>query len=329
MISKRRGKPSEDALFTTPNYLGIADGVGGWVEYGVDSSKFSNELMKNCKNEVIKFNQEIEQSANYESEESDYDLFGSNNSKCSQNYDANSLESGSVSHEATEIKPKNVLNPTTVLSKAYRKVRSIGSSTACVCALNTTSGEMEVSNIGDSGFLVIRKNIIYQSEEQQHSFNAPYQLTRMPLGFARKHKIFGYYSDKPKDSKNYTCRLQKGDIVILATDGLFDNLYSKDIIRIVNKFLLRQKQTIYTSNGCHAADLNNIVELLDSTDAYNLARTLSLKAWKNSLSSSYISPFGSKMNSLLKTTSTKLIPELEEWRGGKKDDVSVIVSFVN
>ena len=29
--------------------MGIADGVGGWSNYGIDSSKFSTSLMENCK----------------------------------------------------------------------------------------------------------------------------------------------------------------------------------------------------------------------------------------------------------------------------------------
>ena len=56
IISKDEGKSSEDAVFTHPNALGVADGVGGWIKYGISSSKFSNELMNNCYNEVNKKN---------------------------------------------------------------------------------------------------------------------------------------------------------------------------------------------------------------------------------------------------------------------------------
>jgi serine/threonine protein phosphatase PrpC len=54
IISKDEEKSSEDAVFTHPNALGVADGVGGWIKYGISSSKFSNELMNNCYNEVNK-----------------------------------------------------------------------------------------------------------------------------------------------------------------------------------------------------------------------------------------------------------------------------------
>ena len=32
---------------------GVADGVGGWRDYGIDSSHFSHALMKNCERFVV------------------------------------------------------------------------------------------------------------------------------------------------------------------------------------------------------------------------------------------------------------------------------------
>lgn len=39
----------EDAHFICPNEqaIGVADGVGGWAEFGVDSGKYARELMSN------------------------------------------------------------------------------------------------------------------------------------------------------------------------------------------------------------------------------------------------------------------------------------------
>ena len=33
--------------------LGVADGVGGWRDYGIDASKFSNTLMSKCERFVV------------------------------------------------------------------------------------------------------------------------------------------------------------------------------------------------------------------------------------------------------------------------------------
>ena len=34
-------------------HTGVADGVGGWWDYGIDSSKFSSALMKKCERFVL------------------------------------------------------------------------------------------------------------------------------------------------------------------------------------------------------------------------------------------------------------------------------------
>lgn len=34
-------------------WLGVADGVGGWRRYGIDSSLFSTALMESCKRFVL------------------------------------------------------------------------------------------------------------------------------------------------------------------------------------------------------------------------------------------------------------------------------------
>lgn len=61
-------------------------------------------------------------------------------------------------------------------------IRSIvGSSTACIVALHKEKRILHTANLGDSGFVVIRKNaIVHRSQEQQHYFNSPFQLAIHP-----------------------------------------------------------------------------------------------------------------------------------------------------
>lgn len=50
-----------------------------------------------------------------------------------------------------------------------------GSCTACIVMLDGST--LRASNLGDSGFLVLRNSqIVFQSPTQQHQFNFPYQL---------------------------------------------------------------------------------------------------------------------------------------------------------
>ena len=48
-------------------------------------------------------------------------------------------------------------------------------------ALNNEKRILHTANLGDSGFVVIRKNaIVHRSQEQQHYFNSPFQLAIHP-----------------------------------------------------------------------------------------------------------------------------------------------------
>ena len=62
---------------------------------------------------------------------------------------------------------------------------------------------------------------IFRTEEQQHSFNFPYQL-----GTGSK--------DRPCDAQFFTVQIQEGDLVLVGSDGLFDNLFDEDILSIIH-----------------------------------------------------------------------------------------------
>lgn len=44
----KKNPKGEDALFVNEVFMSLADGVGGWAQYGIDPSKFSNKLVENC-----------------------------------------------------------------------------------------------------------------------------------------------------------------------------------------------------------------------------------------------------------------------------------------
>jgi protein phosphatase PTC7 len=74
---------------------------------------------------------------------------------------------------------------------------------------------LSVANLGDCCLLLIRSNeIIFRTDEMQHAFNFPLQL--------------GTHSrDEPmKDAKRYDVGVGRGDVVVLGSDGLMDNLVS-------------------------------------------------------------------------------------------------------
>ena len=49
----RRGTKGEDAYFIHSRALGVADGVSGWYQYGIDSAAFSKQLMTSCEKSIL------------------------------------------------------------------------------------------------------------------------------------------------------------------------------------------------------------------------------------------------------------------------------------
>lgn len=116
-----------------------------------------------------------------------------------------------------------------------------------------------MANLGDSGFVLIRfKNgeafTYARSKEQQHSFNIPYQLSILPgqkdLEILKQkgrieeikklksvlRKKDNLCQDTPEFSDEYTYEIQEGDVIVSATDGVFDNLFGHEILKIVKDF---------------------------------------------------------------------------------------------
>lgn len=61
--------------------------------------------------------------------------------------------------------------------------------------------------------------IVFKSETQQHRFNAPYQTG--------SHHVW------PTRAYSTTHVVAHNDIVVMASDGLFDNLYPEDISKLI------------------------------------------------------------------------------------------------
>lgn len=102
-------------------------------------------------------------------------------------------------------------------------INLLGSSTACVLILNRENGTIYTANIGDSGFIVVRKGeIVHRSEEQQHYFNTPFQLSMPPPGHGPN-----VLSDSPESADTFEFPVKDGDVILVATDGVFDNVPTK------------------------------------------------------------------------------------------------------
>jgi serine/threonine protein phosphatase PrpC len=136
------------------------------------------------------------------------------------------------------------VDPVDILQRAYERTLdicradgSLGSSTALVAVLlspspssPTASGSpahprLRIAHIGDCLIGVIRQNeLIYRSSEQQHRFNYPYQLGPQSQ------------TTPQRDAIRIDLPVQEGDVIVLATDGLGDNLWDEDVLEEAIKF---------------------------------------------------------------------------------------------
>jgi len=138
----------------------------------------------------------------------------------------------------TAIREDDTIGPKQVLVKGFdklnkAKVVEYGSSTACILKFdgsNKQEQHLQATNLGDSGFAVVRGgHVVARSKEQQHYFNAPFQLT--PINQKTMRDISRL--DMPEHADDYSVSLREGDVVVVATDGLFDNIFDHELAKQV------------------------------------------------------------------------------------------------
>ncbi|CAG9576722.1 conserved hypothetical protein [Leishmania major strain Friedlin] len=80
---------------------------------------------------------------------------------------------------------------------------------------------LDVVYVGDCTMMLIRNGrVCYVTEEQAHQLDYPYQLGTGS-------------NDTPKDGVRLLIPVEKGDIVVMGTDGIFDNLYPHRIVELI------------------------------------------------------------------------------------------------
>lgn len=178
------------------------------------------------------------------------------------------------------------------LKWATMRNEEIGSSTACVAALSGT--QLHGVSVGDTSVGVIRdEQFIFMTNPLQHSFNFPYQL--------------GTNSDDGvEDGQMFQFQISPEDVVICASDGLWDNVYPDQILSILR--VARLKYQDLTLDNCECRHC-----LVMKEAATQLART----AKNNAEDEEWFSPFALQARQNMP----------EEFPGGKMDDVTVTVSY--
>jgi serine/threonine protein phosphatase PrpC len=125
---------------------------------------------------------------------------------------------------------ESLKDPKTLLTKSWEQNQEKGSSTFVVVTLPEDEAKIYSSYVGDSGYCILRPDdnkpdkfdIVFASQSQQRRFNHPFQL-----GWAN-------HGDHPEVASSFSHDVKDGDLVILGTDGLFDNLAVNNVVFLAN-----------------------------------------------------------------------------------------------
>jgi protein phosphatase PTC7 len=270
--------------------LGVADGVGGWIDSGVDPADFAHGF---C----------------------DY-----------------------MAHAAYTYRPSRggaPLNARSLMQRGYEEIckdESVraGGSTACV-AIAKGDGTLEVANLGDSGFVQLRLNAIHNSSEPQtHAFNTPYQLSIVPKKLMDQAAAFGgtRIGDFPRDANVSQHSLRHGDVLIFASDGVWDNLSSQDILRVVSRLMVGARAWEHTEGGIRVGNsLSHFIMADDGKSGADKIPSLQSFLAVGITGEAKAASVNTKVNGPFAREVLKYYPN-ENWRGGKVDDICVVVAIV-
>ena len=102
---------------------------------------------------------------------------------------------------------------------------------------------IKIANLGDSMAMLVRgRDIVWRSEEMWWSFNTPVQLGPMS-------------PSKPNDAQVFEIPVVANDILILASDGLSDNLWDEEMLEEV----VRVKEVLLKHSTLDGASLGQLL----------------------------------------------------------------------
>mmetsp|Transcript_98335 Transcript_98335/g.276540 ORF Transcript_98335/g.276540 Transcript_98335/m.276540 type:complete len:403 (-) Transcript_98335:132-1340(-) len=219
-VKAKKGHRDADARLEAPLILGVADGVSQIEEFGIDASILPNELLKHC--------EEIGM--------------------------AQLLPSGSP------VVTDGYRGPIPLVREAFEATESLGSTTLVLAILDNSTrihGKLHpmiaVISVGDCELLILRRLHgrssplvpVFHTEMQRIDYNVqtPLQLARVDERIDEDFDESIALEVIEKGSAVHCVSAYEGDILILGSDGVFDNLFLDEIVEICNE-ILRPGKTV-------------------------------------------------------------------------------------
>lgn len=161
---------------------------------------------------------------------------------------------------------------------AERVVGGCPATVASILGDGSDKTVVDILNLGDCGTILFRKDFaLYKTTVQQHYFNCPFQLP----------------DDTPSKGISASVTLEPGDVILQASDGVFDNVFEDQILELMQRVYRNERS---------------------SNDA---AEELATLATRLGADKTYKSPFALSAMALG-----------HRFIGGKQDDVTVLFSII-
>jgi protein phosphatase PTC7 len=207
---KCKGQKDADATLCSPMLVAVADGVSQIEEFGIDASELPNELL-------------------------------------------NHIEELAVAQLLPGQETEEYLGPISMMRDAYESTESLGSTTVLTAVMDNSTrihGKLHpmiaVCSIGDCEILILRRvardkalQPVFHTEMQRIDGNAqsPLQLARVDDSVDPDFDPSVAIEVIERGSAVHCVSAFEGDIVILGSDGVFDNLFIDEILQICDCFI--------------------------------------------------------------------------------------------
>jgi protein phosphatase PTC7 len=204
-----KGMKDADATLCSPMLVAVADGVSQIEEFGIDASELPNELL-------------------------------------------NAVEELAVSQLLPGQETDEYCGPITMMKDAYEATECLGSTTVLTAIMDNSTrihGKLHpmiaVCSIGDCEILILRRGQdgrlqpVFHTEMQRIDGNAqsPLQLARVDDSVDPDFDPSIAVEVIERGSAVHCVSAFEGDIVILGSDGVFDNLFVDEIVAICESMI--------------------------------------------------------------------------------------------
>lgn len=299
----------EDAFFLGQHAVGVADGVGGWSTVGIDSGLYSRGLMQHTK----------------------------------QYFDA---------HAVRKIATESPVEAMIAADALVKSAKIAGSTTFCVVSLH--GDHLKSALVGDAGFMLLRsanrgalnsdacdsldacrlpwnesnnsnnnnKNlhewrVVYKSQEQMHAFNTPFQVGSPHSKTEAKHAL------------SLTIPVRVGDLVVLGSDGLFDNLFVNDVAQLADEAFNTTSTTHPSYLGAPNAS-TSVRKTVEEAKSYGVCGLKQKRLVGKFAEEVLAAAFQASIHPTKKTPFALQASRAGfQYSGGKPDDITVVVGLIS